>query len=134
MAIRLPGNRPSEHASGGAEWGRPAIPRVYLLKGNCAGRERRWDEAAGLSLDVVAYIAPQEHPAVNAVALGSSGVPRSSLADYVMGTGAPRGATAVGKCLCWLSSYVRPGGANLSAVRQRQNTMESLTRADILGA
>ena len=23
---------------------------------------RRWDEAAGLSLDVVAYTAPQEHP------------------------------------------------------------------------
>jgi hypothetical protein len=29
-------------------------------------REDRWDEAAGLSLDVVAYAAPQEHPAVNA--------------------------------------------------------------------
>jgi hypothetical protein len=28
--------------------------------------EDRWDEAAGLSLDVVAYAAPQEHPAVNA--------------------------------------------------------------------
>src|SRR5438309_1704522 len=28
--------------------------------------ERRWDEAAGLSLDVVAYAAPQEHIAVNA--------------------------------------------------------------------
>ena len=29
-------------------------------------REDRWDEAAGLSRDVVAYAAPQEHPAVNA--------------------------------------------------------------------
>jgi hypothetical protein len=28
--------------------------------------EDRWDEAAGLSLDVVAYAAPHEHPAVNA--------------------------------------------------------------------
>jgi hypothetical protein len=30
--------------------------------------------------------------------IGSSGVPRPSLADYVIGTGAPRGATAAGKC------------------------------------
>jgi hypothetical protein len=30
------------------------------------GREDRWDEAAGLSLDVVAYAAPQEHTALNA--------------------------------------------------------------------
>jgi hypothetical protein len=28
----------------------------------------RWDEAVGLSLDVVAYAGPQEHPAVEAVA------------------------------------------------------------------
>jgi hypothetical protein len=35
---------------------------------------------------------------------GSWGGRRLSLADYVIGTGAPRGATAAGKCLCWLSS------------------------------
>jgi hypothetical protein len=29
-------------------------------------------------------------------AIGSSGVPRPNLADYVMGTGTPRGATAAG--------------------------------------
>jgi hypothetical protein len=36
---------------------------------------------------------------------GSWGVPHPSLADYVMGTGTRRGATAAGKCLCWLSSH-----------------------------
>jgi hypothetical protein len=32
----------------------------------CGNHEDRWDEAAGLSLDVVAYAAPQEHLAVSA--------------------------------------------------------------------
>jgi hypothetical protein len=34
---------------------------------------------------------------VEAVASGSCGVPRPSLADYVIGTGATRGATAAGE-------------------------------------
>jgi len=39
---------------------------IVRLRGTAKRPEERWDEAAGLPLDVVAYAAPQEHAAVNA--------------------------------------------------------------------
>ena len=37
--------------------------------------------------------------------IGSSGVPRPSLADYVAGTGPRSGAIVAGGCWCWLFSW-----------------------------
>ena len=59
------------------------------------------------------------------VAAGSRGGRRLSLADYVRGTGATRGATAAGQCLCWPSSLQRleAGQAPLWVVPELQGLL-----------
>src|SRR6267142_6176663 len=85
LLVCWPGRRCNQLATFGSHRLRP----IYMRN-----REDRWDEAAGLSLDVVAYAAPQEHTAVNAAE--RRGQPWTILASMctrgkVRSTSSPRG-------------------------------------------